>query len=263
MRTLGSITVNDVSANQVNFFWFVQIEIPDDTFVRYTDMPSDFTGDEISGDNVTWTSYDFKVGTITQNQSSPLDVSYIDLGNADNIWSDYTLVDGARYRHVKLWQAWFDPDTDAFIGSLMMYDGRTDEIHLGTRARIALSPHATPWSQMVPARRFLPTCTYVFKEENTCQYVGVDTVCLKTLADCQARTGGSNEAHFGGFLNMPDPQTKITWGDVHTLPDPQPWPFTILPLAVDRMPVEPTNRDRHTTDINPGGGSISRTDPRS
>ncbi len=219
MRTLGSITSADVEANIVDFCWFFKIEIPTSSYVRYTTHPDgDYAFDGSGGDfdsvAATWVGYDFTIGSLVQNQSSPLDVSYVDIQNLDNVWSDYLLNDGIRFRSVQIWQAWFDTTDGSFIGSLKMYDGRTDEATLdGNRIKISLAPHRTPWTVQIPARRMIPTCQYLFKNADTCQYGGSDTSCNRTIIDC---TSKSNQTHFGGFHLLPPQTLKISWGAVQT-----------------------------------------------
>jgi len=173
----------------------------------------------IDGTNSTWTAFDFVLNGPVQSQASPLDVSSISFQNVDNTWSDHVLIDGVRGSRITIYQGWFDDD-DNFIGAMKIFDGRLDDGQIGQRAQFSIIPYATPWTTVVPGRTFTPTCQYVFKDKLTCQYAGSDASCLKTIDDCRSRTGGSNEAHFGGFIELPPQNFKYIWGDVQVTPPP-------------------------------------------
>jgi hypothetical protein len=181
-RILGGVSVPSIQSNLISTAWFVKLEIPAGNFVYYTDKPTGdyadpshlISGTDDSG-SVTWVGYDIKVGSIVQNQTSPLDVSYVEFENLDNTWSAYLLNTGTRFRNVQIYYGWFDPVTDALLGSMKMFDGKTDEATIGTRIHIALVPHRTPWNALLPARRYLPTCQYLYRDADTCQYAALAT----------------------------------------------------------------------------------------
>ncbi len=226
-RNLAGVPLSNIQANYVKFAWFVKIEIPASTFLYYTDKDADYVdgGALINGtDAVTWSTYDVKVGTLVQNQTSPLDVSYLDIQNLDNVWSNYVLNTGTRYRSTQIYFAWFDPITDILLGSMIMFDGRTDEATMnGNRIRISLVPHRTPWTHLVPARRFIAMCQYLYKDPLTCQSTSTDATCARTFAACGSHTGGNSATQttrFGGFTYLPPPNFKLVWGNIAvTLPN--------------------------------------------
>lgn len=53
--------------------------------------------------------------------------------------------------------------------------------------------------RMFPYWRLTRMCQWRFKDENTCQYVGSETSCNKSLEQCRAY---SNTLNFGGFLSL-------------------------------------------------------------
>ncbi len=223
-RSLSGVPLAAIQANRVATAWFVKLEIPAGTFVYYTDRPTDFvdssgliTASEAIPDLTTWSAYDVVVASVVQNQTSPLDISYIEIGNLNNVWSTYLLSTGTRFRNVWIYFAWFDPDTDALLGSMKMFEGKTDEATIGTRIHIALVPHRTSWNALLPARRYLPTCQYLFKDPDTCANSGTDLTCARTLAACGSHNGGNSAtqvARFGGFVLLPPAGFKLVWGGV-------------------------------------------------
>ncbi len=209
----------------------------------------------IDGVEATWESFDFVLTGPVQSQASPLDVSTISFQNLDNTWSDHVFIDGVRGARITVYQAWFDT-SNLFLGAMKVFDGRLDDGEISSRAKFSMIPYATPWTTVVPGRTFTPTCQYVFKDKLTCQYVGVDTTCAKTITDCRSRTGGSNEIHFGGFVELPPPNFKYVWGDVATAP-PSPTredsqvATTPVTQPVGRGPVIRVPNNRHTIVLNP------------
>lgn len=217
-RALGGVPVVNIQANNIQYAWFVKIEIPAGSFIYYTDKSSDYVdaSHNINGvDTPTWSSYDIKIGPLVQNQISPLDVSYIEIENLDNVWSTYMLTNGTRFRSIQIYMAWFDPITDAFLGSMKVFDGRSDECTLGSRIRMSLVPHRTPWNALVPARRFLPTCQYLFKDTSTCQYGVLAPPASQTLSQVGGSLGAGTYFYqitavgFGGE-SLGSTETSIT-----------------------------------------------------
>lgn len=208
-RSLGAIATSEPAENTVKFWDFVKIDFPSPTnTLRYTNRTGGFVGD-IEGSSQTWTEYDVKVGDLAQTQQKVLDVSWIDLANLNNVWSDLILNTGIEGRPVTIYQAWFDTDTDAKLGQFSPYYGRLDRAaYRDGRVRVAVTPDRSGFSQMLPARIIGPICGYIFKDTLTCQYVGAETTCDHTRAACANR---SNLSHFGGFDQLPDPTKPITW----------------------------------------------------
>lgn len=207
----------------------------------------------IDGAEATWEAFDYILTGPVQSQASPLDVSTISFQNIDNTWSDHVFVDGVRGAPITVYQAWFDLD-GAFVGAMKIFDGRLDDGEIGARAKFSLIPYATPWTTLVPGRTFTPNCQYVFKDKFTCQYVGPDSSCLKTIDDCRSRTGGSNEVHFGGFDELPPLGWKYIWGDIQVTP-PSPLREDSQVAQTPAVPDIPGNPpdpwDGHTSGTNP------------
>lgn len=208
-RGLGGTPTSAVEARRAKFFWFVKITFPSPTGVlRYTDRPGGFVGD-IEGSSQTWTAYDVRVGELTQTQQTVLDVSWIEIANNNNVWSTLILNTGIANRPIELWQAWFDPDTDAKSGQNSPFYGRLDKaVPVRGKFKISIVPDKSGFSQQLPARVIGPICGYIFKDTATCQYVGADTACDHTREACRNK---SNLAHFGGFDQLPNPNVPITW----------------------------------------------------
>lgn len=208
-RSLGAIATSEPAETTIAFYDFVKFIFPSPTgTLRYTNKAGGFVGD-IDGSSQTWTEYDVRVGEINQTQQRTLDVSWIDLANLNNVWSNLVLNTGIEGRPVTVYQAWFDPDTDAKLGQFSPYPGRIDRASYSKgRIKIAIAPEKSGFSQMFPARVISPICGYIFKDTATCQYVGADTTCDHTRTACSLK---SNLAHFGGFDQLPDPTKPILW----------------------------------------------------
>lgn len=208
-RNLGTISTSTVEARRVEFFEFVKLTFPSPTGVlRYTNKTGGFVGD-IDGSSQTWTPYDVTVGELAQTQQNVLDVSWVQFGNNNNVFSTLILNIGIENRPVTIYQAWFTPGTQTKEGQYSPYYGRLDKaVPSRGKFKISIVPDKSGFAQMLPARIIGPICGYIFKDPFTCQYVGADTSCDHTRTACLNKT---NTAHFGGLDQLPDPNTPITW----------------------------------------------------
>lgn len=210
-RNLDGVPTSVFDGSELVFSDFVKIEFPTSGTKRYTDHPGGFTGD-IDGSSQTWAEEALTIGRLQQSRDDVLEVSWVQFSNIEFTWTSFA--SELRGTKVTVWRAWFDPSTGSLHGSPQMFAGRIDDATIGTHARLTLIPHTTPWSHDVPPQSVGPDCFNVFKDPATCQYVGVDTSCLKTFNDCDTRTGGSNTVNFNGFRKLPNPDEKVYWSQV-------------------------------------------------
>lgn len=212
-RGLGGVPSATLDGATVYFYDFVRFDFPSPTnTLRYTNKPSGFVGN-IDGGSQTWVAYDMRVGAVPQSMQSILDVGWLTLQNVDNVWSDILLNKVWEFRPIYIWQGWFNPTTEAFVGNPKFYEGRTEKAdYENGRVRVSFTPHRSGQNVLFPNRVIGPNCGYIFKDTETCQYVGATVVCDHTRAACAAMAGGSNLAHFGGFDLLPSiSQAATVW----------------------------------------------------
>jgi hypothetical protein len=210
-RNTGTVGGAEFTKAQVRFFDFVSFTFPSPTgVIRYTNKPGGFVGN-IDGTSQTWVEWDIKVPGLAIAQQSKLDVSWIEIGDNNDVWSSLVMNVGIETRPVTIWSAWFDP-SDALLGKFSPYYGRLDQAQIRGKARISITPLRSGLSQLLPARIIGPICGYIYGDARTCQPPpGTTTTfptCDHTRAACAVR---SNLAHFGGFDLLPAINTPTTW----------------------------------------------------
>lgn len=244
----AGVNVPQASGNRIPWFYFVRFDLG--STYRYTTCPIDATL-SIDGGSHTWTTYPMKVENLSQTSQSPLDISYISIGNLNQAWN-LIAFGPSQFRElpVLVWLVQFDPtDFDngvlTVVGSPEMFVGRTAGADMGKDGwlKITLNPHVSSWNTLA-LTIINPNCRYVYKDGDTCQYVGVLPSCLRTRSDCNAH---GNLARFGGSDFMPSVDVSLQWGqqalnlsnnplgpDPNTPADPPP-AVNLTPLAAPRM----------------------------
>jgi len=150
-RDIGTITVAELQARQIDWSFFVQIDIaaPVGT-VRFTNRKGDFVG-ELDGSpgSPDWQLADMNVGSLDQGRQSASAVSQIDFANIDFTWTNWANTPGLRGAEVTVWAGWFAADGVTLSGYVKVYAGRIDNHRCGTRAEIALKPGRNKWARKV------------------------------------------------------------------------------------------------------------------
>lgn len=145
----------------------------------------------------------------------------ITVGDADDLISaaDLATAKGLSGTVIKVWEAWLDPDTMVLQATVLRFRGRIETLSM-TQSEVSLKcgPYTNFQGKITPRWMASANCAYTYKDLR-CGYAGGLTTCLKTYADCTAHT---NTARFGGFRNLPKPNTKIKLANGYwTLEEPK------------------------------------------
>jgi hypothetical protein len=152
-------------------------------------------------------SHPFTVSSLSSQIADSQVSDEITIANADQTFSALLLT-GAQPTGsiVKIYEAIFDVATRTVypddvkqlslcrVSSLKL---PADDTHRD--AKIQLGPYYDFNARVQPAIKLSLKCTDTFKDASTCQYVGSDTTCLRTLIACTAK---GNQAHYGGFPTL-------------------------------------------------------------
>jgi phage-related protein len=173
----------------------------------------------------TWSPYAVDVRGLTANQYNAASCSLVVADGDDTIASaDLALAKGLVGTLVNIWECWLDPSTFSVQATVKKFRGRIEGVSLAMdTATLKCGPWVNFAGKPVPRWTVQANCPYAFKDLR-CGYAGADTSCLKTWADCGARTGGSNQVRFGGFRNLPHPNTVLSWTNGK-------WPLPASPRA--------------------------------
>jgi hypothetical protein len=132
----------------------------------------------------------------------------VQIGNVDDTFTSLLINGTLKKVDVYIYEIFFDAD-NAVVDGETLFSGSVDGQQINDQwATIALIPAPDGSRVMVPRRRIVPSCGFVFKSTE-CGYAGATTTCAKTYEDCGAK---SNTAHFGGFRFIPKPGTIFSWG---------------------------------------------------
>jgi hypothetical protein len=154
-RDLGTITVEELQARNIDWSYFVEIDIKAPVgLVRFTNRKRDFVG-ELSGDlvpgNPDWILSNMNVGSLDQGRQSASSVSQIDFANLDWTWTNWANTPGLRKSEIRVWVGWFNADGATLSGYFLHYAGRIDNHRCGVRAELALKPGRAKWKHRVLA----------------------------------------------------------------------------------------------------------------
>lgn len=146
----------------------------------------------------------FSIPSMSLNSADTVGPDEIHIDNGDNYLSAILFSAGAGVGvEVQVYQALFPmPITSALPDDLKFRLLRVVETvklvpdPTKREAVLTLAPYRDFQAMVIPRRHLSPQCTFTFKETHSCQYVGADTSCTRTKADC---TSKANTAHFGGF----------------------------------------------------------------
>lgn len=159
------------------------------TTLRFTDLPESFTFD-----GGTWLPYLLWDGAIRLTRGMEIDGGAVRLSNID-----LTIAQNIR-----------DTDFEGAIATLSafyleaneahpMFEGRiTSALVVEASAEFKLAGFLEPTAISLPRRFIDPLCQWRFKSTE-CGYVGAETVCNKTFADCTTR---AQTHRFSGFVHI-------------------------------------------------------------
>lgn len=244
----AGVDATQAAGNLIPFEYFVRIDLPGGT-IRYTTFGRDVTLD-IDGSPQLWSAYQMQVASLSQTSESPLDVSYLSIGNLDQAWN-LSAFGSDQFREIAayVFLAQFDPavfpGTLTVLGKPKMFAGRTAGADQGADGwlKVTLNPYGASWNALT-LTVINPNCRYFYKDAETCQYVGGLPTCLRTRSDCSVH---GNLIHFGGADWMPQIDISLQWGSIAVAPTanplgPLPNTIAVPPpslLGVPRMPVIP------------------------
>lgn len=171
----GGVDVTQATGNLIPWQFFLKIELPSGTF-RYTDYGYNVSAN-LDGGVQTYLAYPFKVENLSQTSQSPLDVSYVSIGNLDQAWNAKAFgTDAFREMPVSVWLVQFDPaDFNNGIltpvGDPQMFVGRTAGADMGQDGwlKVTLNPHRSSWNSLA-LTVINPNCPYWYMDLDTCQY---------------------------------------------------------------------------------------------
>lgn len=125
--------------------------------------------------------------------------------------ADLAAAKGISGAPVVVYECWLNPTSFAVEATVKKFRGRVTLVTITDEGMsLVCGPYVNLAKKRLPRWTVSGNCPYVFRDAR-CGYAGADTTCLKTWADCGARTGGSNQLRFGGMRNLPAPGTKIIW----------------------------------------------------
>jgi hypothetical protein len=211
-RTLGSITDAILTANEVEYWAFVKLILPAPIgTLRFTDRPGGFVGN-VDGTSQTWVEVDVTHGPIRQSRQDIMIVNWVQFANLDFTWTNYALQYGLRNRQITIYTGWFD-SVGAFVGSVNLFEGLTDEADCSDYCRLVLKPFSPPWDYKIPPAKMGGRCINDYRNPMDCQYAGAEPVgqvtCGKTRQHCRDR---GNEININIYDDMPPDGQEITWG---------------------------------------------------
>jgi len=162
--------------------------------------------ENVTWQNIEWTALAIVDTTIEQDAKGTLPEISLSLSNISRIIQNY--VEEDIEGHGSGWRV-----TLYFVYSKNL-DSPTPEIEMtfvvtkvvATEMVVTFTLGAqNPTKIGVPTRKVLPNhCQAIFKRPDTgCTYSGADTVCDKTIFDCQRKFAGAKVVPFIGFPSMP------------------------------------------------------------
>jgi hypothetical protein len=215
-RNLGGITTANLQTSIKCLVHFIRFDIGGGVGAKrfVIDSSDDLTLNVDGTGAQVWKAADIILGPMNQNMQRMLSVSSLSIANIDWTWTTWVNTAGTnslRGTPVQVWRAQYDVNGTLW-GSYPLYQGRLDNGDYGARANVACIPYTITWGRTWPWSVSGALCPYVYKDTDTCQSTSTDTDCPRTRLACQTRTGGSNEAHFGGDDLMPRLNVAIPWG---------------------------------------------------
>lgn len=153
VRDIGTITVEELQARNIDWSWFVEIVLADPVgAVRFTNRKQTFSG-ELDGSIVfgspDWILANMNVGSLDQGRQSASAVSQIDFANIDFTWTTWANTPGLKDADVAVWAGWFAADGVSLSGYVKYYSGRIDNYRCGVRAELALKPGRSKWARKI------------------------------------------------------------------------------------------------------------------
>lgn len=214
--------------------WFLKAVVGGTTY-RWTDQARNtvdgFIGN-IDGTSQTWSERYLIIPQVSFDSSGARMVNYFQMDNVDYVPSGLANSPGLRGSPFELWLAYFLADGVTIDGTPQKITaGSLDDSSHKLISQVTMKPLSTSWGRLAIGPPNGPLCPYIFKDPDTCQYVGANTNCDKTRTDCT--TNKLNQVHFGGNDLSPAAGTKVTWqyqeidpssASVQSPPPPPPTP---------------------------------------
>lgn len=173
----------------------------------------------LDGTSRYYLQYGFTLGEITESSQDGKSASWLQFDNvaADNNYQDRQFTKwanspGLRKVAVDVYSVHFDPATDAYLGSYLLFPGEFDGGEFGDIAQITLKMRDTPWAvQML--HKVNGSCASLRNYRGVdCGYAGAEPVgqvtCSGSLGDCTLR---GNQARHNGHTKLPKPGINIVW----------------------------------------------------
>jgi hypothetical protein len=218
MRTLPAAIVARFADRRIRPPFLLEIlpyrDAPASTGLHWTDAPFPITyGVDENLDPITYVQQWFDVGDIVidDDGNQAVELVFTDVGRIvrgllyDEDWS---------FRPATLRAIWLEDDR-SYIEAYIVADGRADGGRMNFQdpsepVTIAIVPDTDAEGAPGPAQEYMYNCRYVDKFKGLqCGYVGVETTCDGTVAQCTAR---GNIVRYGGFPFAPTPGSKIQVG---------------------------------------------------
>lgn len=196
-RNLDGVATSVFDASRLSMFDFLRLDLPaPNGIIRLTNYPQGYVGDIDGAGSQTWVHADIIPSSLNWSQVTPRNVSWVDVWNIDNVWSALLLNYDIEFKPIRLWQAWFNPDTGAIYGRPEVWQGRTDQCGTqnGIKMRLALVPSRSQLGIQAPWLICATTCQQVFKGP-FCQYAAISNPASLTASD-----GGAGSKSAGTYF---------------------------------------------------------------
>lgn len=155
---------------------------------------------QVTFDGQAYSPFPITYEHISEQSKGQIDSVEIRTSNVNRIVQSYLEQYDLRNKKISIKTVWRDQlaDADAFIEDIYYIDSYTaDEysvVFLCTSKLDILN-------RQIPGRTYSRNaCPFIFKDTETCQYVGAESTCNKTKQQCQDY---GNLIHFGGFPSIP------------------------------------------------------------
>ena len=158
--------------------------------------------------STTYTRFPIQHQYTSSNSNAQVDIVSVTIGNVSRFIQSYLEKYDIRGCMVRIRSVFIDQlsDQNCFSDEIYSVDSyAADDMNVN----LNLSSKIDVMAFQLPYRIFMRDyCSWNFKGTE-CGYSGPDSICLKTAADCKARTGGSNFIRFGGFPSVPTENIQI------------------------------------------------------
>lgn len=191
-----------LSASKREIDFTLVLTFPDATVLRFATSPLVISAQTYSNDLE-------NVGEIRQTLETPIDRISVSLQNKDRVlglhlasywqkWRKAKAVVGRQYRSGTL-----TADVEMFNGVVQQPNANDLKVFFD------IIPDTTAPGEIVCQSTLALMCGFVFKDEKTCAYSGIETKCdhhLKSKTGCDGRV---NSEHFGGMEHRYAPDASV------------------------------------------------------